>query len=74
MQLWFLSGNWLVQTYQVRNKILRATHVTHSHARDDFVFGNPNARLVAEIDAGFVDFGQGFFIDAMRNFYVLKEF
>jgi len=48
--------------------------VTHSHARDDFVFGNPNARLVAEIDAGFVDFGQGFFIDAMRNFYVLKEF
>jgi hypothetical protein len=71
MQLWFLSGNWLVQTYQVRNKILRATHVTHNL---DFVFGNPNARLVAEIDAGFMDFGQGFFIDAMRNFYVLNEF
>ena len=70
MQLWFLSGNWLVQTYQVRNKILKATHVTHNL---DFVFGNPNAILVAEIDAGFVDIGQGFFIDAMRNFYVLKE-
>ena len=71
MQLWFLSGNWPVQTYQVKIKILRATHVTHKR---DFVLGNANAILVAEIDAGFMDFGQGFFIDAMRNFYVLKDF
>lgn len=69
MQLWFLSGNWPVQTYQVKNKILKATHVTHNL---DFVLDNPNARLVAEIDAGFIDIGQGFFIDAMRNFYVIS--
>lgn len=71
MQLWFLSGNWPVQTYQVKNKILKATHVTHNL---DLVLGNANAMLVAEIDAGFVDIGQGFFIDALRNFYVLNEF
>lgn len=71
MQLWFLSGNLPVQTYQVRNKILKATHVTHNL---DLVLGNANAMLVAEIDAGFVDIGQGFFIDALRNFYVLNEF
>ena len=71
MQLWFLPGAAVpVQTYEINNKIYKATHVTHVTP----VGHSHGATLVAEIDAGFMQFGRGFFIDARRNFYVLREF
>ena len=71
MQLWFLPGAAVpVQTYEIDNKICKVTHVTHV----TFEGRSHGAKLVVEIDAGFMQFGRGFFIDARRNFYVLREF
>ena len=79
MQMWFVhsksSGRipHKVQTYLVKNKTIKVTDITENLGSNltNFILGNfPNITLVAELEAGYMDIGPGYFVDSNRNFYI----
>ena len=81
MQMWFVHSeefgriphNLPVQTYLVKNKIIKVTDITENLGSNltNFILGNfPNITLVAELEAGYMDIGPGYFVDSNRNFYI----